>query len=97
MKQSSRDVTPNLHRNWVIACFGSHDNLYLFSLINEDMWTVRTVQRSYDGLFRTEAEGSYPDFLPNFSPTVSLQVSVLLNTVEPLHNGHFGNRKKSGH
>ena len=68
MKQSSRDVTPNLHRNWVIACFGSHVNLYLFSLINEDMWTVRTVQRSYDGLFRTEAEGSYPDFLPNFSP-----------------------------
>ena len=66
MKQSSRDVTPNLHRNWVIACFGSHVNLYLFSLINEDMWTVRTVQRSYDGLFRTEAEGSYPDFLPNF-------------------------------
>ena len=57
MKQSSRDVTPNLHRNWVIACFGSHVNLYLFSLINEDMWTGRTVQRSYDGLFRTEAEG----------------------------------------
>ena len=96
MKQSSRDVTPNLHRNWVIACFGSPVNLYLFSLINEDMWTVRTVQRSYDGLFRTEAVGSYPDFLPNFSPTVSLQVSVLLNTVEPLHNGHYGNRKKSG-
>ena len=96
MKQSSRDVTPNLHRNWVIACFGSHDKLYLFSLINEHMWTVRTVQRSYDGLFRTEAEGSYPNFLPNFSPTVSLQVSVLLNIVEPLHNGHFGSRKKSG-
>ena len=32
------DVTPNLHRNWVIACFGSHVNFYnLFSLINEDM------------------------------------------------------------
>ena len=37
MKQSSRDVTSNFHRNWVIACFGSHVNLYLFSLINEDM------------------------------------------------------------
>ena len=97
MKQSSRDVTPILQRNWVIACFGSHVNLYLFSLINEDMWTVRTVQRSYDGLFRTEAEGSYPDFLPNFSPTVSLQVSVLLNTVEPLPTTAISeDRKKSG-